>query len=330
MSEIRKDPLTGRGVIIAPERARRPGQFGCAANPDPSQACPFCPGNENATPPESWADRAGESQPNRPGWSVRVVPNKYPAVIAGGADPSNLTTDRSTGNGVHEVIIENAAHVANLAALDEQQFIRIFHAYRGRLRAWGKDPRWRFRLVFKNQGKRAGATLEHAHAQLIALPFMPAEAAIELTNAGEYYRRSANCYYCELIERELRAQARLVASNAEFIALCPAAPRFAFETWLLPRIHAAAFEESDDAGIAALARISRQVIAALDRLHADPPFNYFIQSLSLDQSERAHHHWQLRLLPQFSRAAGFEWGSGMHINPVAPEDAARLLRDAAI
>jgi UDPglucose--hexose-1-phosphate uridylyltransferase len=108
------------------------------------------------------------------------------------------------------------------------------------------------------------------------------------------------------------------------------APRFAFETWILPRIHAAAFEESDQAKIAALAGISRQVIIALNRLQADLPFNYFIQSLSLDESEQAHYHWQLRLLPQISRAAGFEWGSGMHINPVAPEDAAQMLRNAVI
>jgi UDPglucose--hexose-1-phosphate uridylyltransferase len=330
MSEIRKDPLTGRGVIIAPERAYRPKQFGFAASSNPFHVCPFCPGNENATPPESWADRPGDSQANQPGWSVRVVPNKYPAVIAGGADALSLTTDRSTGTGVHEVIIENAAHIANLAALDEPQFIRIFHAYRERLRTWREDPRWRFRLIFKNQGEPAGATFEHAHAQLIALPFVPADVAMELANAGDYHRRNANCYYCSLIERELRAPVRVVTSNTEFIALCPPAPRFAFETWLLPRIHATAFEESDDASIAALAKISRQVIAALDRLQANPPFNYFIQSLSLNESERPHYHWQLRLLPQFYRAAGFEWGSGMHINPVAPEDAARMLRDAAI
>jgi len=185
-------------------------------------------------------------------------------------------------------------------------------------------------LLFKNQGERAGATFEHAHAQLVAIPFVPGDVALELANAGEYYQLNANCYYCGLIERELQARARMVASNAEFIALCPSAPRFAFETWLLPRIHAAVFEESDDLCITALASILRQVITALDRLHANPPFNYYIQSLSLDESERAHYHWQLRLLPQFSRAAGFEWGSGIHINPVAPEDAARMLRDAAI
>lgn len=330
MSEIRKDPLTGRAVIIAPERAVRPKQFGSATYAEPQEDCPFCPGNEHLTPPESWADRLGDSQANQPGWSVRVVPNKYPAVTTVSANGESRTTDASTGIGVHEVIIESPAHVVNLTALDEYQFTRFFHAYRERLRAWHEDPRWRYGLIFKNQGERAGATFEHAHAQLIALPFVPADVEHELAGAREYYRRSAKCYFCALIERELQVRVRMVTSNGEFVALCPSAPRFAFETWLLPRIHAAAFEDCDDAGVAALARIFRQVINGLDRLQANPPFNYFIQSLPLDECDRAHYHWQLRLLPQFSRAAGFEWGSGMHINPVAPEDAARMLRDAAI
>jgi len=232
--------------------------------------------------------------------------------------------------GVHEVIIETPAHISNLALLDNRQVIRILQAYRARMRRWRGEPRWRFRLLFKNQGERAGATFEHTHAQLVALPFVPDDVAMELANASAYYRRNANCYYCAMIECELQLRARIVANNTEIIALCPAAPRFAFETWLLPRIHAAAFEESDDDTIAALAKILHRVVIALDRLQANPPFNYYIQSLSLDDSEQAHFHWQLRILPQFSRAAGFEWGSGLHINPVAPEDAARMLRDAAI
>jgi len=330
MSEIRKDPLTGRTVIIAPERAQRPNQIGSAAKADPPPACPFCPGNENLTPPESWADRPSDSQPNQPGWAVRVVPNKYPAVIAGSAATASPHRFQSTDTGVHEVIIETPAHVTNLAALDERQFTKIIHAYRQRLRTWREDPRWRFRLIFKNQGERAGATFEHTHAQLVTLPFVPADVELELASAGEYHRRRAKCYYCALIERELQSPARIVTSNAEFIALCPSAPRFAFETWLLPRLHAAAFEESVDGSAVALARILQQVITALDRIQANPPFNYYLQSPSLDERERVHYHWQLRLLPQFSRAAGFEWGSGVHINPVAPEDAARILRDAVI
>ena len=330
MSEIRKDPLTGRGVIIAPERAQRPKQLGGASDAERCQPCPFCPGNESLTTPETWADRPGDSQPNQPGWSVRVVANKYPAVTIGNVEPNSQTTDGSPGAGVHEVIIESAAHVTNLAALDAEQFTKIFYAYRERLRAWRADRRWRYGLIFKNQGARAGASFEHGHAQLVALPFVPAAVENELSRARKYHRRSASCYYCSMIERELQAQVRVVASNEQFIALCPSAPRFAFETWILPRIHAAAFEQADDATIAGLAKISRQVIAALDRLQSNPPFNYSLQSQPWDDSPSAYYHWQLRLLPQFSRAGGFEWGTGIHINPVAPEDAARALRDAAI
>ena len=215
-----------------------------------------------------------------------MVPNKYPAVTADNGEADGQNTDRLAGAGIHEVIIENAAHVANLAALDEAQFSKIFRAYRGRLRAVREDRRWRFALIFKNQGERAGATLEHAHAQLLALPFVPADVEKELAGARDYHRRSASCYYCALIEREQQAQVRVVTSSAAFIALCPAAPRFAFETWILPRVHAVAFEQADDSIIAALAKISLQVIAALDRLHANPPFNYFIHSLPLADSEQ--------------------------------------------
>ena len=316
MAEIRTDPLTGRSVIVAPERARRPRQFSADAGAMPAEPCPFCPGNESATPPESWADRPANSQANQPGWSVRVVPNKYPAV--------------SADTGVHEVIIESAAHVGNLAELDKLQLARIFRAYRQRLRAASVDARWLYRMIFKNQGARAGATFEHAHGQLIALPVIPREVDIEIAAGREFHRRNLNCYYCGLIEQEIQAGGRTVTSEKEFVALCPTAPRFAFETWILPRLHASSFEQADDALIDALASIAGQVIGALDRIQPYPPFNYFIQSPSLADSDRAHYHWQLRLLPQFSRAAGFEWGSGMHTNPVAPEEAARLLRDAAV
>lgn len=148
MGEIRRDPLTGRRVIIAPERAQRPKQLG--ADAASSQPCPFCPGHEQLTPPELWADRPRGSPPDGPGWTVRVVPNKYPAVTAGGADPLGQTADQFPGVGIHEVIVESARHVTNLATLDEEQFNNIFRAYRGRLRAARLDRRWRFATIFKN------------------------------------------------------------------------------------------------------------------------------------------------------------------------------------
>lgn len=317
MAEIRRDPLTGRAVILAPERAQRPRQLGVATvDTDRTQPCPFCPGNEHLTPPESWSNRPPDSTPDHAGWSVRVVPNKYPAVTGAA--------------GVHEVIIESAAHVTNLAVLNAEQITRIFQAYRERLRFWRADRRWRYAMIFKNQGERAGATFEHAHAQLVALPFVPADVANEISRAREYHQHGQQCYGCALIERELQAQARMIIRNQAFIALCPSAPRFAFETWIVPRIHAAAFEQATDSMIADLAEISRQMIVALDRLQPNPPFNYYIQSPALNERDSARYHWQLRILPQFYRAAGFEWGSGMHINPVTPEDAARALRDALV
>lgn len=327
MSEFRKDPLTGLGVIIAPERAQRPSQFGHAGASAP---CPFCPGNEALTTAETWADRPHDSPANGPGWSVRVVSNKYPAVTTSGAAANGATEAIMTGEGIHEVIVESAAHGTHPAALDERQCDKIFHAYRQRLRHWRAHRRWRYGLIFKNHGERAGASFEHSHAQLVVLPFVPAAVENELSQARAYHERAAGCYYCAMIASELDLRARVVASDGEFVAICPAAPRFAFETWILPRAHAPAFEDSNDARLAALGKILRRVLGALDRLHGNPAFNYSIQSQPWDDSQIGYYHWQLRLLPQLAGAGGFEWSSGIHINPVPPEAAARQLRDALV
>jgi UDPglucose--hexose-1-phosphate uridylyltransferase len=284
------------------------------------------------TPPEVWADRHADSRPDHPGWSVRVVPNKYPALTSD--PPSSFSIDQQSRSmpavGVHEVIIESPDHLTNPALLNEGDFARILRAYRERIGNLRRDQRWRYVLVYKNQGDRAGATLEHIHSQLIALPFIPKQAEIEIANARTHHERTGRCIYCAMIQRELEEQRRIVATDERFIALCPYAPRFAFETWILPRSHAAAYERSDDDSIAALAGMLKQIVRRLDRLHKNPPFNYLMQSLPLDKTNGEHYHWHVELLPQLTRAAGFEWGSGFHINPVAPEEAARLLRNALI
>ena len=327
MPEIRKDPVTGRAVIIAAERAKRPRHD----NASHESPCPFCAGNEEMTPPEVFAYRDAESSPDAPGWSVRVVPNKYPALVTEGVgSPDRRGVYESTaGLGVHEVIIESPAHVTNVAVLDEKQLAAILRVYRGRMLDLRKDERWRSILVYKNQGASAGATLEHVHSQLIALPETPEQLRAEIAGARRYFEANGRCLFCEMIRQDTEGGARLVAEHDRWVALCPYAARFPFEIWILPKLHAPFFERSADSELADLAHCLRDTLARLNQALDHPPFNYLIHSHPWDGAETSHYHWHIEILPKLVQVAGFEWGSGMFINPVAPEEAARLLRQVA-
>jgi UDPglucose--hexose-1-phosphate uridylyltransferase len=328
MPEIRKDPVTGRAIIIAAERAKRPRHDGTSQE----SPCPFCAGNERMTPPEVFAYRDSGSLPDAPGWTLRVVPNKYPALVNEGVGSSSRrgVYESTAGLGVHEVIIESPEHVVDIAALDEKQLAAILRIYRKRILALNKDGRWRSILVYKNQGAAAGATLEHVHSQLIALPEAPEQLRAEIDGARRYYEANGRCLFCEMIRQEIDGGERLVAKHEQWTALCPYAARFPFETWILPKRHAPYFELSSDRDFAELAHCLRDTLARLNRVLDHPPFNYLIHSHPLDGAETRHYHWHIEILPKLVQVAGFEWGSGMFINPVAPEDAARLLRQVAL
>lgn len=284
------------------------------------------------TPPEVWASRDANTQANTPGWKLRVVANKYPALASDSqwSGSSERFYQAQNGVGAHEVIIESPDHVVNIGDLDDLEIANVLLAYRERMRALRMDRRWRYLLVYKNHGDRAGATIEHIHSQLIALPHVPREAADELNGAQTHYLATGRCIYCAIIERETSEAERVVFSHDNFIALCPFAPRFAYETWILPKTHAPAFEESSEPDLIDLGRALAEIIARLNRALNDPPFNYFLHSAPMDESAGLHYHWHWEMLPQLSRAAGFELGSGSHINSVAPEDAAKLLRDVLL
>ena len=207
MPEFRWDPITGRSGIIAAARSKRPRQHGAGNGPAHGEPCPFCPGNEALTPPEVWALRENHSDADRPGWTVRVVPNKYPALEDNGASTVKKDSfyESLNGLGIHEVIIESPDHEINMGALNIDQCTDILRAYRARMRVLGGDPRWRYLLLYKNQGERAGATLEHVHSQLIALPIVPQSAADELTRAKKHYDSTAHCIFCEIVQREVNS-----------------------------------------------------------------------------------------------------------------------------
>ena len=330
MPEIRQDPITGRRIIIAPERAARPRFVGVVKNSAAVESCPFCTANEDMTPPEVWSDRKNVNEPDTPGWCVRIVPNKYPAF------QEHITTKPTQDDffrtesayGVHEVIIESPAHETQFSALTREQFSLCVRAYCARWSALQTDGRWRYLLIYKNHGDLAGATLEHVHSQLVALPIVPREAELERNAARARFDLMGRCIFCTMIERERETGTRIVAESDRFIALCPFAPRFAYETWILPKTHAAHFTLTSNEDLDGFAAVMRTVIQKLESIAENPPFNYLLRSAPLRERIEDSYHWHLEILPQFNRAAGFEWASGMFMNPVAPEYAARLLRNA--
>lgn len=330
MPELRRDPIVDRWVVISTERARRPTDFRQVLPPMPAPSlCPFCAGNEAQTPPEILAYRPNGGAPNQPGWSLRVVPNKFPALQIEGevAREGVGLYDRMNGVGAHEVIIESPDHKASLGGLTEKHLEDVFWAYRDRILDLRKDGRLRYILIFKNHGAAAGATLEHSHSQLIALPIVPTNVANEIAGCQAHYREKERCIYCDIIRQEIADRSRVVGENAEFLAIVPYAPRFPFEVWVLPKKHTSYFEESQKFQFEALARLFSETLRRLDRALGAHPYNFILHTSPLHERTGEFYHWHIEIMPKLSQVAGFEWGTGFYINPVLPEDAAAFLRD---
>ena len=328
MSELRKDPTVGRWVIVAENRASRPQDFESAGWKGNGGFCPFCEGNERHTPGEIAAVREPNTAADRKGWRVRVVPNKFPALeIEGDLDRRcDGLYEMMQGIGAHEVIIESPRHISSTSELSETELGEVLCVYRDRLVELKKDRRLAYGMVFKNVGPSAGASLEHLHSQLIATPIVPINVWEEMTGSLEFYNYRGRCVYCDMIRRELDCKKRIVFETSEFVAFCPFASRFAFETWILPKTHCSRYENIDTAGAAELSGVLKGVIERLEKALDEPAYNYIIHTAPFDTDEVGHYHWHIEIMPRINKAAGFEWGTGFYINPVAPEDAATALR----
>src|SRR6185295_17161021 len=332
MPELRKDPITGRWVVVSTERQKRPMDFRFEkATAIGREHCPFCPGREHVTPPEVLAYRQSGAA-NGPGWDLRVVPNKFPALrVEGTLDREGEGMfDRMSGIGAHEVIIETTDHDKGFASMSELEIERVLWAFRDRVLDLKNDIRFRYILLFKNQGAAAGATLEHGHSQLIALPIVPDFVREEIEGARRHYRAKERCVFCDILRQEVAAGRRIIHENADIVALSPYAPRFPFETWLLPRSHGSRFEEAPRQLYESLARMLKSVLMRMDRALESPPYNLIIHSAPFSEDVADFYHWHVELMPKLTRTAGFEWGTGFYINPTSPEEAAQVLRTAKI
>ena len=335
MSQMRKDVFTGRWVIVAETTTVRPSDFHFRKFVSDTTFCPFCETNEASTPPEVFAIRKPGSSPNKPGWSVRVVPNSSPRLrIEGdlGRRPEGIH-DLMNGVGAHEIIVETPRHDRSLHELEVPELSNVIRAYKSRIIDLEGDKRMRYVLIFKNQGKEAGAhTISHSISQLMALSVTPGAVKTKLMIAREYFALKERCLYCDVLQQELKHRKRLVAENEHFLAFAPFASRFPFEMAVLPKVHESGFSHISSGQIESLAGIMRDVLQKLNHTVGGPPYNLSLQDRPLLRNRAGYwntiqkdFHWHVEILPQIARITGFEWASGFFYNPVPPEAAARCL-----
>ncbi len=347
MPELRKDPISARWVVVSTERGQRPSDFKGVSVPALTETyspkCPFCQGNEKTTPPEIMAWRKDKkTKPDTPGWEVRVCDNKFPALTKSGE--VNRTGvgifDMMTGIGAHEVMVENPIHNLTLSDMSVENIEHLLWAYRERLVELSKDSRFRYILIFKNYGAAGGASLEHSHSQLIATPITPRYVKMELSAAREYFLKKERCIFCDLMRQELSSGERLVYENEFFVAFTPFASRFPFEIWILPRRHHFSFNDLPEAEKKQLAVCLKDILMRLKLVLKDPAYNYVLHTApnALPRPGKPDYwgtlpfdfHWHIEIIPRLTKQAGFEWGSGLYINPTPPEEAAKHLRNANI
>lgn len=330
MPELRKDPISGRWVIISVERGKRPSDFPVRFHQRKGGFCAFCEGNEYTTPPEILAIRPDGSKPNTPGWTLRVVPNKFPALRIEGEIKrvGEGIYDKMNGIGAHEVIIETPNHNMTLSTISLKGVEDVLMAFYQRISDLRKDERLKYVLVFKNEGDAAGASLEHSHSQLIALPIVPRLVEQEIENARKYFDYKERCIFCDIIHQELISRTRLISENEDFVSVAPFAPRSPFETFILPKRHESSF--MPDSKFHLLAQILQKTLKQIDRVLEQPPYNMMIHTSPLREELNEYYHWHIEIKPNLTTVAGFEWGSGFYINPTPPEEAAKFMREAEI
>lgn len=311
--QLRRDPIVNRWALIAPERAARPGAIiEPAALPNHESECPFCEGRESLTPPEIFALRDADSPPNYPGWRVRIVPNRFPAVRG--------------SLGSHELIVECPQHEASFARFSADHAADVLRAVARRFRELRETHASCYPLFFKNHGSAAGASLAHAHSQIIAMCGVPPIVAEEIAAIRQHEKQHGRCLFCDLVAEEIATGVRVVRQSESIIAFTALAGRFPYETWIMPRRHTANVEAESDDCLFEAAEILRFVLRRLEQVAGGPAYNLILHTGPWDGSP---FHWHMELLPRITGAAGFEWGAGVFINPLPPEVAAAKFRDEA-
>ncbi|MFH1282480.1 MAG: galactose-1-phosphate uridylyltransferase [bacterium] len=328
MSELRRDPIVGRWVVISTERGAELSDYFIKKCKVKEEFCNYCAGNEGKTPPEIMAYRPQGGKTDKKPWDLRVIPNKFPALLMDGSMNriGDGMYDKMDGIGTHEVIIETPQHSANIYELPGRKVEDIIWAYRDRIIDLKKDNRLEYVLIFKNHGVDADAPQSHTHSQLIATPVVPKKIKEEMKGAKSYYEYKERCVFCDMIHQEKRDQLRVVFENIGFLAFEPFASRYPFETWVLPKIHASNFENIQKKEVEQLADIMKEINHRISKALNDPPYCYMLHNTPVKENNLIYYHWHIEIVPKLKNTQGFEWGSSFYINTTSPEESAKFLR----
>jgi UDPglucose--hexose-1-phosphate uridylyltransferase len=330
MPELRLNLIAREWVIVVRERARRPEEFRQRGErrycPGHEPFCPFCPGNEGKTPPETMRVPAeGE-------WKIRVTPNKYSALSH---DGERVRVNEGfkhlvTGVGRHEVIIEDPRHDMPMALLETEEVKSILSVYRERFIKAFEDHRIQHVILFKNHGVASGTSIVHPHSQLIGTPVMPFQVRQRIDEAMRYFDSTGECLMCGMLTDELEDGRRVVVDSEHFTSFVPYAALSPFHTWIFPKRHMPSFADTSDEELADLAHNLRGTLARIHNGLDNPDFNFVFRSVSPFRSRSEYLHWYISIVPHLMSSTGFQLGSGMHVNQSIPEDVAEFLRNVKV
>jgi UDPglucose--hexose-1-phosphate uridylyltransferase len=326
VAELRKEPVTGMWVVVTTDHPKGPSDYLHFKPPYQPQTtegpCPFCPGNEGMTPREIFSlNREGG------GWSVRVIPNKFPFFhVEGEFDrrPEGMY-DVMEAIGAHEIVVEGSEHKQNLASMESHQGKKVLMAYRERLIDLEKDQRFQQFLILKNY---PGMFNRHPHSHIMAMPVIPRRIDEEIRGTLDYYQRKERCIFCDIIKEEISMKKRVILETVHFLVFSPFASRYPFETWIIPKNHCPDFHRIKEEEIEDLSVAIQSLFLRFSKLLSDPPYSFsFHTSPVQSRFHRAEYHWHIETRLRIGLREGFEWGTGFFVNPTPPENAAAYLRE---
>ena len=328
MPELRRDALSDTWVIIAPERASRPQAKKKKKEP-PMPHCPFCEGAEAKSDIVPYATCAATFD-KKGNWVTRILNNKFPAL-----KPSEELTEEDFehiyhqmgGVGGHEILVESPEHKHyKWSNMPKEQLITVLKNYQCRYAYWRKDPRIAYLSIFRNHGKVAGASVKHPHSQMIATPLVPPRVEKEMDKMKKHKQKTGKCLICHMAKFEEKVEQRIIMENDHFLAFSNFAPRFPYETTIIPKKHRDTIEDITEKEMESLADFLSGLFEKFDKLLDDPPYNLILHVSPIKMRGLDYFHWHIEIIFRLSQPAGFEWGSGIYINSVAPEVAAEKLR----
>ncbi|HIT73107.1 MAG TPA: galactose-1-phosphate uridylyltransferase [Candidatus Fimicola cottocaccae] len=325
MSELRRNPITGEWVTFAVKRGARPYDFvkKSEAKKDSSKTCPFCPGNENETTKEVF-------QNDDKNWSIRVFPNKYPALDFGDCDFENHSFyENMNGVGIHEVIVDTPNHNEKIYDFSSEHFLDVIKVLKMRFDDMKKRDFIKYIQIFKNNGAEAGMSLVHSHWQIIGVPVMGRIQNDTLFNALEYRKKHNSCVMCDMIKNEIKENKRVVSENENFVAFTPYASKMSYELWIAPKEHISSFGEFNEKHIEDFTNIFHNMLKRVSLINKDISYNICFMDSPIDENKK-YFHWYVKIVPRIGNFAGLEFSTGTFINPVMPEDAAEVYKSKKV